>query len=125
MNPHEIAEAFNYHFATIGPELASVMRSENTDDALQDSSAEIPSVIPPLVFQVIDENLVKTEINRLKSAKSPGHDKLPVQVIKDAVEILSRSLAKVSTLPEQRIFPDIWKLEWKLQFQSRPTIWLV
>ena len=32
--PNEIAEAFNYHFTTIGPKLASKIRSTIADDHL-------------------------------------------------------------------------------------------
>ena len=63
-NPREISEAFNYHFVTIGPKLASAIRSETTDEPLQYLSAEIPSVMPPFVFQRIDQNLVKRERER-------------------------------------------------------------
>ena len=74
-------------------------------------SAEIPSDTPPFVFQRIDENLVKREINRLKCSKSPGHDQIPVKVIKDAVEIVSKPLATIfNSSMEEGIFPDIWKL---------------
>ena len=59
----------------------------------------------------IDENLVKREINRRKCSKSPGHDQIPVKVIKDAVEIVSKPLAKIfNSSMEEGIFPDIWKL---------------
>ena len=62
-NPRGISEAFNDHFVTIGPKLTSEIQSEATDDPLQYLSAEIPSDTPPFVFQRIDENLVKREIN--------------------------------------------------------------
>ena len=48
------------------------------------------SAMPPFVFQRTDKNLVKREINTLKS---PGHDKILVKVLKDAVEILPKPLA--------------------------------
>ena len=68
-NPRGISEAFNNHFVTIGPKLASEIQIETTDDPLQYLSAEIPSDTPPFVFQRIDENPVKREINRLHSKK--------------------------------------------------------
>ena len=64
-----------------------------------------------MVFQRIDENLVTREINRLRCSKSPGHDQIPVKVIKDAVEILSKPLAKIfNSSMQEGIFPDIRKL---------------
>ena len=95
---------------TIGPKLASEIQSETTDDPLQYLFAEIPSDTPPFVFQRIDENLVKSEINRLKCSKSPGHDQIPVKVIQDAVEIVSKPLAKIlNSSMEEGIFPDNWR----------------
>ena len=96
---------------TIGPKLASAIRSETRDDPLQYLSAEIPSVMPPFVFQTIDENLVKREINRLRCSKSPGHDQIPVKVIKDAVDLLFKPLATIfNSSMEEGIFPDICNL---------------
>ena len=67
--------------------------------------------MPPFVFQRIDENHVKREINRLKCSKSPGHDQIPVKVLSYAVEILSKPLATIfNSSIEVGIFPDIWKL---------------
>ena len=77
------------------PKLASAIQNETTNDPLQYLSAEIPSVMPSFVFQRIDENLVKREVNRLKCSKSPEHDQIPVKAIKDAVEILSKPLATI------------------------------
>ena len=51
--------------------------------------------MPPLEFQRIDENLAKREINKLECLKSPGHDQIPVKVIKDAIEMLIKPLATI------------------------------
>ena len=109
-NQREISEAFNDHFVTIGPKLASAVETETTDDPLQYSSAQIPSVMLPSLFQRTDENLVK----RLKCSKSNGHDQIPVKVIKDAVEILSKPLSTISNSSmEEGIVSPIFKAEQK------------
>ena len=55
----EVAEAFNYHFATIGPKLASKVRSKAADDHLQYLPADLSSTVPPFVFKRVDEHLLK------------------------------------------------------------------
>ena len=47
--PTEVAEAFNYHFATIGPKLASKVRSKAADDHLQYLPADLSSTVPPFL----------------------------------------------------------------------------
>ena len=109
--PNEFAEAFNDHFATIGPKLASKIRSTIADDHLQYLSTDLSSTVPLFAFKRVDEHLLKREINKLKCSKSPGYDKIPVKVIKDAVNILAKPLAAIfNASMEERVFSDAWKL---------------
>ena len=109
--PNEIAEAVNDHFATIGPKLASKIRSTIADDHLQYLSTDFSSTVPLFAFKRVDEHLLKREINKLKCSNSPGHDKIPVKVIKDAVNILAKPLAAIfNAAMEEGVFPDAWKL---------------
>ena len=82
-----------------------------TDDHLQYLPADLSSNVPPFAFKRVDERLLKREVNKLKCSKSRGHDKVPVKVIKDAVEILAKPLAAIfiSSMDES-VFPETWKL---------------
>ena len=108
--PAEIAEAFKDHFATLGPKLASKVRSKAADDHLQHLSADLSSTVHPFVFRRVDEHLLKREINKVKCSKS-GHDKIPVKGIEDAVEKIAKPLAIIfNSSMDEGIFPETWKL---------------
>ena len=108
---NEIAEAFN-RFTTIGPKLASKIKRTVADDHLQYLPADFSSNVPSFVFKRVDKHLLKRKINKLKCSKSHGHDKIPVKVIKDAVNILAKlSLTAIfNSSMEQGVFSDAWKL---------------
>ena len=107
----EVAEAFNNHIATISPKLANKIRSEAVDDHLQYLPADSSSIVPYFVFKKVDENLLNREINKLKCSKSPRQDRIPVKVIKDAVDIFAKPLDAISNSSmEEGVFTEAWKL---------------
>ena len=112
VRPDEIAEAFNEHFVTIGPKLPSKIEAP-TDanpmayvrDAVKDKC------LSKFVFKHLEVSYVKQEINKLKTSKSPCPDKIPINILKDAVEIVSGPLTTIfSRSLDTVIFPDLWKL---------------
>ena len=75
------------------------------------SQLDLSSTVAIFVFKRVDEHLLKREINKLKCSKSTGHDKIPVKIIKDAVNILSKPFAAIFNASlEEGVFPDAWKL---------------
>ena len=83
----------NDHFVTIGSKLANKTKSKAADDHLQYLHADVSSTVSPFVFIKVDEHLLKRGINKFRCSKSPEHDKIPVKVIKGAVDILAKPLA--------------------------------
>ena len=85
---------------------------EESDDPLKyivnkGSSADAPR----FAFQKVTPDSIKREIYKLKSAKSAGHDKVPVRLIKDAADVLYTPLASIFNASfEKGIFPNIWKI---------------
>ena len=66
---------------------------------------------PMFQFQVIDPRIIETDIKKLKCSKSAGHDKVPANLLKDTVGILSKPLSAVSNSSfETGTFPYIWKI---------------
>ena len=50
-------------------------------------------------------------IRALNKSKSPGADRIPVEILKDGVHLVSKPLTLIyNTSLEKRIFPQIWKL---------------
>ena len=51
--------------------------------------------LPKFSFKHVEVSYVKQEINKLKTSKSPGPDKIPIKILKDAVEIVSGPLTTI------------------------------
>ena len=50
-------------------------------------------------------------IRPLNESKSPGADRIPVEILKDAVHLVSKPLTPIyNESLEKGIFPQIWKL---------------
>ena len=112
VRPDEIAEAFNEHFVTIGPKLASKIEAPTDADPM----AYVRSVVkdkrlPKFSFKHVEVSYVKQETNKLKTSKSPGPDKIPIKILKDAVEIVRGPLTTIFDRSlDTGIIPDLWKL---------------
>ena len=107
---NEIAEAFNNHFTTIGPQLADKIEKRDSDDPLKYLSNVGGSIDSCFEFHTIHPSTIEREIKNLKCSKSAGHDKISVKLVKDAAEILSKPLAIIFNASFKKgIFPDIWK----------------
>ena len=108
--PNEIAEAFNEHFVTIDPKLASSIE-QKPDDNLLKYLEESNGNSPKFNFKQVDASYVKKAVMGLKNSKSPGPDKIPTKLLKDAIEYIGQLLAMIFNVSLKKgIFPDMWKL---------------
>ena len=105
--PNEIAEAFNKHFVTIGPKLASNIEQKPDDNPLK-YLGEINENSPKFNFKQVDARYVKKAVMGLKNSKSPGPDKFPTKLLRDAIEYICQPLAMIFNASlEKGIFPDM------------------
>ena len=103
----DIVEALNHHFVSVGPKLASKLEQNANDDPLQHINNE------PTTMRLtpVDDNYVPKAIKQLKNGKAPGPDKIPIILIKDAVDLISKPLTLIfNSSLWKGIFPDVWKL---------------
>ena len=103
----DIVEALNHHFVSVGPKLASKIEQNANDDPLQHINNE------PTTMRLtpVDDNYVPKAIKQLKNGKAPGPDKIPIILIKDAVDLISKPLTLIfNSSLWKGIFPDVWKL---------------
>ena len=57
------------------------------------------------------DNYVPKAIKQLKNGKAPGPDKIPTMLIKDAADLIFKTLTMVlNSSLRKGIFPDVWKL---------------
>ena len=109
--PAEIAEAFNRHFTSIGPKLDKNVETKDCDDPPKYLPSERLPVETSFEVQRVDPKIIENEINKLKCSKAAGHDKIPVKLVKDAADILSKPLAAIfNSSLESGVFPNIWKI---------------
>ena len=67
--------------------------------------------MPKFQFTQVDTNYIKKAVMALKSSKSPGPDKIPTELLKDAIETICQPLAIVFNASLKKgTFPDIWKV---------------
>ena len=108
--PNEIAEALNEDFVTIGPKLPSSIEQKPDDNPLK-YLKENNENSPKLQFKRVDAVYVRKAIIGLKNSKSPGPDKIPSKLLKDAIEYICHPLAMIFNASlETWIFPDRWRL---------------
>ena len=106
-----MAETFTNHFITICPKLADKIETKESDNPLKYFTNENAPTAPNFEFQPITSDHLKNEIKKLECNKSSGYDKISVQFVKDAAEILCNSLATIfKSSFKMGIFPDIWKI---------------
>ena len=108
--PNKVAEAFNEHFVTIGPKLASNIEQKPDDNPLK-YLEENNENSPKFQFKQVEASYVRKAVIGLKNSKSPGPDNIPTKLLKDAIEYICQPLAMIFNASlETGIFPDIWKL---------------
>ena len=96
VRPDEIAEAFNEHFVTVGPKLASKIEAHTDADPMAYVRDVVKHKCPPkFLFKHFEVSHIKQEINKLKTSKLPGPDKIPIKILKDAVEIVNGPLTTI------------------------------
>ena len=101
--PGKFTEAFNSHFVIVAPKLALKIKREGSGNPLTHiDDRDLSTDTQQSLFLKATPDSIKFEIHGLKSAKSAGHDEIPVRIVKDAPDILCTSLTLSSMLPLKR-----------------------
>ena len=87
----DILEALNKHFVSVGPNLADKIISKPGDDCLQN----IKPVQKEMKLKTIDDAFILNAIKQLKNGKAAGPDKVPITVVKDVADLLSKPLSMI------------------------------
>ena len=83
----QISEAFNKHFTTVGPKLAQKIKSKPSNDPLKYLEHKANST--KFKLQPVSVGYVERAIRALIDSKSPGADRIPVKILKDAANLVS------------------------------------
>ena len=104
----EITSAFNRHFTNVGPSLAGKIEGKLNDDPTRFIPSNEASV--KFKFKPATKQYVLNALRGLKSSKSPGPDRIPAKILKDAAEVICDPLKIIfNESLKVGIFPDIWK----------------
>ena len=107
--PLQISEAFNKHFTTFGPKLAEKVISQPLDDPLRYLGDEINNA--RFKLETVSVGYVERATGALNKSKSPGATRIPVEILKDAVHLVSKPLTLIYNASfEKGIFPPDLKI---------------
>ena len=106
-NPMEIADRFCEYFTNIGPNL-----SHSIDISSRCSNWYLTgNMVNSLYFNLVTDIEIKEIINNLRSGISPGYDKIPMWLVKDSNEFITRPLVHIMNLSiRSGIVPDQLKI---------------
>ena len=105
----QISEAFNKHFTTVGPKLAGKIESRPFDDPLKYLAKKASGA--KFELQTVSVGYLERAIKALNNSKAAGADRIPVKILKDAINVVSKPLTLIYNASlEWGIFPQIWKL---------------
>ena len=107
--PKLVVESFNEHFVSVGAKLASKIETDVSDDPA--SYLKSRAATARFQFELVTVKHIRNLIRQLQCSKSPGSDKVPVKIIKDAIDAISLPLALIFNSSLQNgTFPKMWKV---------------
>ena len=105
-DPVDIANRFCSYFSSIGPNLAKEIHS-----SVSHRSFLSGHFFQSVFFDPVTPNELAEISNAFRSGKSAGHDRIPISIIKQSIQIIAEPLAHIINLSITRgIVPDQMKI---------------
>ena len=105
---HELSNAFNDHFSSVGPKLA------NDSHANVDNSSHLDYLTETgyCTFELKPTSVsnVRLLLSRLCKSKSTGLDKISAKLLCECADLIAESLCTIFNQSIVSVFPDEWKL---------------
>lgn len=111
--PKDIANVLNYHFANVGPNLASkIIDSIENVSVLNDFNNDAHNDQNNNLFRCkpVSEDYVLKHIKSLSDKKATGLDNMPAKLLKIASEYIARPVTHIVNLS---MFTSMFPLKWK------------
>ena len=97
-----VTQKFNSYFANIG----YTYGDNFTDSSAFKHYTSSANAGKPLKFSTVSSEPIETIVSSLKNS-SPGHNEIPISILKPSFHLLGQGLLKICTKTvEQGIFPD-------------------
>lgn len=107
-NPTEIANKFCSYFSSIGPELAKSIQNPSKTSHKSFLTSHFTNSI---VLSPTTEKEIKEIVSNLQAGKAAGYDNIPVDMIKQTIEYISKPLTHIINLSiAHSIVPDELKI---------------
>ena len=107
-NPSELSNAFNNHFATIGPRLANEIPSIANNNSSYINNMNVNN--NKFSFSSINCSIVFLHVDKLCRSKATGLDNISAKIIRECADLISDSLCDLFNKSlVSGIFPDDWK----------------
>ena len=95
LKPQQVSEAFNKHFASIGPRLAGEIHADTNDFSYRDFLSGTDKRFEP---QPIDNNRVRFLLSKLCTSKATRLDKISARLLRECSDLTSYSLCEIFNL---------------------------
>ena len=106
-NSHELSNAFNDHFSTIGTKLANEVPLVTDGSSYADY---IVSSDNKFIFSPISSSNVFSLLNKLSKSKATGLDNISAKLIRECADLISIPLCNIfNNSLSSGLFPDDWK----------------
>ena len=107
LKPQQVSEAFNKHFASIGPRLAGEIHAYTNDFSYRDF---LSGTDKRFELQPIDNNRVRFLLFKLCTSKATGLDMISARLLRECTDLISYSLCEIFNLSIiTGVFPEEWK----------------
>jgi len=104
-DPGEMAQEFNGYFTSCASRLTDGM-----PDSEEDPLRHIPDSTTKFSFDCVEETEVLNELQKLKTKKATGLDKIPAKLLKDSAPVVAKPLAHIFNLSlASGEVPSDWK----------------
>ena len=99
-------EALDHHFGSVGTNLPRKITSTPDDDCLK----YVVSVNSKMTLNTIDKKYSLDAIGRLKNGKASGPDKVTINLVEDATNIIAYPIMCIfNSSITNGVLPDVWK----------------
>jgi hypothetical protein len=106
-NPSDLSNAFNEHFSTIGPKLASEIPVSSSHTSYTDC---LINTDKRFQFMQTKNDQVFSVLSKLCKSKATGLDQISARLVRECADLISSSITNIFNLSLiLGTFPDDWK----------------
>ena len=120
----KLSEAFNDHFADIGPKLADkIPCNENSRSHLDYLSSNESGASTSFQLKTTSSSIVFSLLSKLSKSKATGLDKISARLLRECPDLISDSLSIILTAPLSRVYsPTIGNVQRSYHYLNKGNV---